>query len=136
MRFRVFAAGAALLAIATPSISSAQDDNLSYPKLVHCAAFNMLLGQVMNANAANGDKNDEARADLFVNQAAALMVVATAVSKKDSTAVQEEVFAQNDAMVQSMAQEGAAESLMRDNLETCSDLGKAAYQAVQGSEED
>lgn len=59
------------------------------------------------------------------------MVVATVVSKKTPEAVQADVSSQNDAMIKSLGEKGGAEKLVNDNLETCNNLGKAAYQAVQ-----
>lgn len=130
MKFRALAAAAALFAMAMPTASTAQSDDLSYEKLTHCAAFNMLLSQVMSMGADKDKPENKASADTFTGQAAALIVVATAVSKKDSKVVTDEVFAQNDTMLKSLGGEGAAEKLLKDNLETCNNLGKAAYAAV------
>ncbi|HOB12831.1 MAG TPA: hypothetical protein PK680_06880 [Novosphingobium sp.] len=131
MKFRAIAAAAALFAMAVPSVSTAADDDLSYEKLTHCAAFNMLLAQVMSVGDDKDKPESKAQAETFTNQSAALMVVATVVSKKDSKDVQADVSAQNSAMINSLGEKGAAEKLVGDNLETCNNLGKAAYQAVQ-----
>lgn len=131
MKFRAFAAAAALVAMAVPGVSTAADDDLSYGKLTHCAAFNMLLAQVMSVGDDKDKPESKAQAETFTNQSAALMVVATVVSKKTPEAVQADVSAQNDVMINSLGQKGAAEKLVNDNLETCNNLGKAAYQAVQ-----
>lgn len=130
MKFRAFAAAAALLAMAMPTASTAQSEDLSYGKLTHCAAFNMLLSQVMSMGSDKDKPENKASAETFTNQAAALIVVATAVSKKDSKVVTDDVFAQNDTMLKSLGGDGAAEKLLKDNLETCNNLGKAAYAAV------
>ncbi len=130
MKFRAMAAAAALFSMAMPSASMAQSDELSYEKLTHCAAFNMLLSQVMNTGDGKDKPENKASAETFTNQAAALIVVATVVSKKDSKVVTDDVFAQNGAMINSLGQSGAAEKLVTDNLETCNNLGKAAYAAV------
>ena len=131
MKFRAIAAAAALFSMAVPTVSTAQDDSLSYPKLTHCAAFNMFLAQVMGMGADKDKAENKVQAETFTNQAAALIVLATVVSKKDSEAVQGEVFAENETMMKSMSQEGAAEKLLQADLETCNNLGKAAYAALQ-----
>lgn len=131
MKFRAFAAAAAMLAMAMPTASTAADDDLSYEKLTHCAAFNMLLSQVMSTGDGKDKPENKASAETFTNQAAALIVVASAVGKKDSKVVAEEVFAENGKMINSLGEKGAAEKLVGDNLETCNNLGKAAYAAIQ-----
>lgn len=131
MKFRTLAAAAALLSMAMPTVATAQNADLSYEKLTHCAAFNMLLSQVMSTGDGKDKPENKASAETFTNQAAALIVVASAVGKKDSKVVAEEVFAQNGTMLNSLGQDGAAEKLVGDNLETCNNLGKAAYAAIQ-----
>ncbi|MBN8499827.1 MAG: hypothetical protein J0M19_01590 [Sphingomonadales bacterium] len=134
MKFRAIFAAAALMGAVAPTVSIAQtapqNDELSYAKLTHCAAFNMLLGQVMSSGTDKDKPENKASAETFTNQAAALIVVATVVSKKDSKVVTDDVFAQNGAMLKSLSGAGAAESLVRDNLETCNNLGKAAYATI------
>lgn len=130
MKFRAFAAAAALLAMALPTASTAADDDLSYEKLTHCAAFTMLLSQTMSTGDGKDKPENKASAETFTNRTAALIVVASAVSKKDSKLVAEDVFTQNGAMINSLGEEGAAEKLVGDNLETCNTLGKAAYAAI------
>lgn len=134
MKVRAFVAATALLAMAVPTASSAADDDLTYPKLKHCAAFNMLLGQVMSSGADKDTAENKSQAETFTNQAAALIVVATVVSKQDSKVVQDEVFAENEAMVKSLSGEGAVEALLKTDLESCNNLGKAAYAAIQESD--
>lgn len=133
MKFRALAVATALLATSIPSATMAQDDSLSYPKLKHCAAFNMLLGQVMSMGADKDKPETKAQAETFINQSAALIVVATAVSKQDGKVVQGEVFAENDEMVKSLGEEGAAERMLKADFETCNNLGKAAYAAIQAN---
>lgn len=131
MKFRAVAAAAALFVMAMPTVSTAQaNDDLSYEKLTHCAAFNMLLSQVMSTGKDKDSAESKASAETFTNQAAALIVVASIVGKKDAKVVQEEVFSQNTAMINSLDKAGAAEKLVTDNLETCNNLGKAAYAAI------
>lgn len=131
MKFRTLAAAAALFSMAMPSVATAQGNDLSYEKLTHCAAFNMLLSQVMGTGDGKDKPENKASAETFTNQAAALIVVASAVAKKDSKVVAEDVFAQNGVMIKSLGETGAAEKLVSDNLETCNNLGKAAFAAVQ-----
>lgn len=131
MKFRAVAAAAAMFAMAMPTVSTAQaKDDLSYEKLTHCAAFNMLVSTVMSTGKDKDSAESKATAETFTNQAAALIVVASIISKKDTKVVQEDVFAQNDKMVNSLGQTGAAEKLVNDNFATCNDLGKAAYAAI------
>lgn len=131
MKFRAFAAAAATLAMVMPTVTHAADDAMSYEKLTHCAAFNMLLGQVMGTGEGKDKPENKASAETFTNQAVALIVVASAVAKKDSKVVTEDVVAQNGKMINSLGEKGAAEKLVGDNLETCNNLGKAAYAAIQ-----
>lgn len=135
MKFRALAAAAALFSMAMPSVATAQDNDLSYEKLTHCAAFNMLLSQVMGAGEGKDKPENKASVETFTNQAAALIVVASAVAKKDSKVVAEDVFAQNGKMINALGDTGTAEKLVGDNLETCNNLGKAAYAAIQENKE-
>lgn len=130
MKFRAIAAAAALFSMAMPSVATAQGEDLSYEKLTHCAAFTMLLSQVMSAGDGKDKPENKASAETFTKQAAALIVVATVVSKKDAKVVQDDVFTQNGTMINSLGESGAAEKLINDNLETCNNLGKAALTAV------
>lgn len=131
MKFRAVAAAAALFAMAMPTVSTAQANNdLSYDKLTHCAAFNMLVSTVLSTGKDKDTAENKATAETFTNQAAALIVVAGIVGKKDTKVVQEEVFAQNGKMIDSLGDSKAAEKLVTDNFETCNNLGKAAYAAI------
>lgn len=123
-----------LLAATLPGAAKAQtaDDNeLSYHRLTHCAALNIMLGQVLGVGEDKDKPEVKAQAQSFIAQAASLTMVAAAISDTDPQKVQEEVFSQNLALTQSLTREGAAEELLGRDLGPCNELGKAAYDAVQ-----
>lgn len=133
MKLRALAVLAALISMNLPGAASAQeqDEDMSYPRLTHCAALNMLLGQVLSVGPDKDEAAVKAQAETYVAQAAALTVVAAAMAQKDPNQVQQDVFAQSGAMAQSLEKEGAAEELLGKDFGTCTDLGKAAFAAVQ-----
>lgn len=132
MNFRAIAAVTAMLCATAPSPVLAQEDAPSYPKLTHCAAFNMLLSQMILADTDSTEKEaNQVRAKTFAEQAEALVLVAAVIGKTDPDAVERDVFAQNERMVKSLAKEGVGQTLMAESLEPCSNLGMAAYRAVQ-----
>lgn len=137
MKLRALAAIAALismnLSVVVPAHAQAQaqDDDMSYPRLTHCAALNMLLGQVLSVGPDKDEAGVKAQAETYVAQAAALTLVAAAMTQKDPAEVQQDVFAQSGTMAQSLEKEGAAEELLQKDFGTCTDLGKAAFAAVQ-----
>lgn len=131
MQFRFAAGIAALIALAAPATAFAAEDTLSYEKLTHCAAFNMLLSQVMSVGEDKDKAQNKAQAETFAKHSAALMVVATVSSKKDIKLVQGDVATQNDAMIKSLGEAGAADRLVSENLETCSAMGQAAFLAIE-----
>lgn len=126
----------ALLAASLASAAGAQtaaDDELSYPRLTHCAALNVMLGQVLGAGEDKDKPEVKAQAETFIAQAAALTMVAAAMNQVDPKKVQEDVFAQNAAMTQLLTGGGAAEELLQRDLGPCNEIGKAAYEAVQNA---
>lgn len=133
MKLRALAVLAALISMNLSGAASAQeqDEDMSYPRLTHCAALNMLLGQVLSVGPDKDEAAVKAQAETYVAQAAALTVVAAAMAEKDPGQVQQDVFAQSGAMAQSLEKEGAAEELLGKDFGTCTDLGKAAFAAVQ-----
>ena len=133
MKLRALAVLAALISMNLSGAASAQeqDEDMSYPRLTHCAALNMLLGQVLSVGPDKDEAAVKAQAETYVAQAAALTVVAAAMAEKDPGQVQQDVFAPSGAMAHSLEKEGAAEELLGKDLGTCTDLGKAAVAAVQ-----
>lgn len=133
MKLRALAAIAALISMNLPgaALAQEQDEDMSYPRLTHCAALNMLLGQVLSYGPDKDEAGVKEQAETYVAQAASLTVVAAAMAQKDPAAVQLEVFAQSEAMAQSLEREGAAEELLGKDFGACTDLGKAAHAAVQ-----
>ncbi len=131
-----FAAVTTLLATILPGAAqaqAAQENDVSYPRLTHCAALNVMLGQVLGAGEDRDKPEVKSQAQTFIAQAAALTMVAAAMNQTDPKKVQEDVFAQNEAMAQSFTREGAAQELMQRDLGPCNELGKAAYDAVENA---
>jgi len=129
MKIHPAGAAAALLALALPAPSRADDAKLTYESVTHCAAFNLLLAQVAGAGEA-ADRH-KAEAESYTDQAAALMVVAAMLNKSTPQAVQADVTARNDQMIRILAGDRAgADRLVEDSFESCSEMGKAAKQAV------
>lgn len=130
-----FAAATTLLGTVLPGAAQAQaaQDDVSYPRLTHCAALNVMLGQVLGAGEDRDKPEVKSQAQTFIAQAAALTMVAAAMNQTDPKKVQEDVFAQNEAMAQSFTREGAAQELMQRDLGPCNELGKAAYDAVENA---
>lgn len=130
MKFRAFAAAAAVFAMVLPTASSAADDDLSYPRLTHCAAFTLLLSQIMSVGDDKDKPENKAAAETYKKQSVALTVVAVAVSKKEVKDVAADVDSQNTAMINSLSEKGAADRMLEQDLKPCTDLGKAASAAV------
>ncbi len=124
MRFTLPAA--VMLALAAPA--AAADEPPTYQNVTHCAAFNLLLAQVLTA----GNKADakQAEIDNYSNQAAALMVVAATMSNLSTDKVHADVTVQNDAMIKSLNGGGAGEKLIGDNMVNCDAMGQAAKQTL------
>ena len=104
-----------LLAGILPGAAKAQtagDNAMSYPRLTHCAALNIMLGQVLGIGEDKDKPEVKAQAETFIAQAAALTMVAAAMNQTDPQKVQEDVFAQNEALTQSLTRDGAAEELL------------------------
>jgi hypothetical protein len=124
MKIRI--AAAALLAMAAPA--TAADGAVTYQSVTHCAAFNLLLAQVYSAGDQAAAKTTEI--DTFSGQAAALMVVATAMNGATTEQVQADVTAENDTMIASLDGEGAADQLISDNMVSCNAMGQAAKESL------
>lgn len=122
--FSLAAVAAASLAFAAPA--SAKDDDLTYATVTRCAAFNLLLAQVYGV----GDGADKEKVDLYTDQAASLMVVATMMSDAGDDAVAEDIKKQNSAMLDAISDDKATDKLLNDNLEECTQLGQAAKQVL------
>ncbi len=131
MNIRAFITAVAALAMTMPSVSQAADDDLSYARLTHCAAFTMLMGQVMGMGENKDKPEYKAAAAQYQEQSIALLIVAIAVSKKDAKVVTEDVNAQNTALKNSLSKEGAADRMIKEDLTPCTELGKAAAKAVK-----
>jgi hypothetical protein len=131
MKFRAIAAAAAVFAMAMPTASTAADDDVSYPRLTHCAAFTMLMGQVMGYGDDKDKPENKAAAATYKEQSMALTVIAVVVSKKDAKEVAADVNTQNDAMIKSLSEKGAVDRMLEQDLKPCTDLGKAAVEVVK-----
>lgn len=136
MNPRALAAVAALFSTALPGPLLAQElqDDMSYPRVTHCAALNILLGQVLGLGPDKDRAEVKAQSETYIAQAAALTLVAAVIDQKDPQQVQAEVFAKSEALTQSLSDDGAAEALLQRDFGTCTEMGKAAYDAVQAAE--
>lgn len=117
-------AAAASLVLAAPA--SAKDDDLTYETVTRCAAFNLLLAQVYGT----GDGADKTKVDLYTDQAASLMVIATMMTSAGNDAVAADIKKQNAAMLDMISDDKATDKLLNDNLEECTNLGQAAKEVL------
>lgn len=124
---------AAIATLALPSAALAQvpQDEMSYPRITHCAAMNMLIGKMLELGQDKDQAEVKEQAETYISQAAALTLIAAAMTEKDTEQVRAEVYAQGDAMAQSLTDEAAAEALFESDYAACTEMGKAAYDAVQ-----
>lgn len=138
MKLHALAIATALLATALPAPATAQgraqgqgDDDMSYPRVIHCAALNIVLGQVLGMGEDRAEAAVKAQSETYIAQAAALTLLAAAMSERDPKAVQAEVFAQSETLTRSLEDEAAAEALLQRDFAACTQMGEAAYEAVQ-----
>ena len=136
MKLHALAIATALLATAMPAPATAQgraqgDDDMSYPRVIHCAALNIVLGQVLGMGEDRAEAAVKAQSETYIAQAAALTLLAAAMSERDPKAVQAEVFAQSETLTRSLEDEAAAEALLQRDFAACTQMGEAAYEAVQ-----
>lgn len=136
MKIHALAAATALLSLgfAAPVVAQADEDEMTYPRVTHCAALNIVLGQVLAAGADKDKAEVKAQSETYLAQAAALAVVAAFMHEKDPESVQKEVFAQTESLVKSFSDEAAAEAMLERDFGACTDMGKAAYEAVQDAQ--
>lgn len=136
MKLHALAAATALLSLglSAPAMAQSGDDDMSYPRVTHCAALNIVLGQVLAAGADKDKAEVKAQSETYIAQAAALTLVAAAMSEKDPENVQQEVFAKSESLVGSLSDEAAAEALLQRDFGSCTEMGKAAYDAVHGAQ--
>lgn len=135
MKLHALAAATALVSVglAAPAMAQSADDDMSYPRVTHCAALNIVLGQVLAAGADKDKAEVKAQSETYIAQAAALTMVAAMFDGKDPESVQKEVFAKSETLVSSLSDEAAAEALLQRDFGTCTEMGKAAFDAVQES---
>ncbi len=119
------------LALPNAALAQASEGDVSYPRVTHCAAMNMLIGKMLEQGPDKDQAEVKEQAETYISQAAALAVVAAAMMEKDAEEVRAEVYAQGAAMAQSLTDEAAAEALFESDYAACTEMGKAAYDAVQ-----
>lgn len=127
MKRQIAAATAALVAICLPTLASAADD-LKYKDLIHCAATNIVVASVLSLD--DGETKNKTEIDSYRTQAAALMVVATLSSNKDSKAVQEDVSKESDGLISVLGDNKQSKAFIETDVPTCNNLGKAAVEVV------
>lgn len=128
MTFRYWFATAAAGAALAASGPAAAAGSVSYDGVTQCAAFNLLLAQAYSGGVNAAAHKDEI--ELYTDQAAALMVVAATMPGNDKDAVSAEIKRKNDAMVALVSDEKAFGRLLDENLEACTNMGKAAKSVV------
>lgn len=135
MKLHALVAATALLSLglAAPVMAQTDEDDMSYPRVTYCAALNIVLGQVLGAGPDKDKAEVKAQSETYLAQAAALTLVAAVMNDKDPEGVQREVFAKSESLVSSFSDEAAAEALLQRDFGACTEMGKAAYDAVQES---
>jgi len=133
MKFHALAAATALLSLglAAPVMAQTDEVDMPYPRVTHCAALNIVLGQVLGAGPDKDKAEVKTQSETYLAQAAALTLVAAMMNDKDPESVQKEVFAKSESLVSSLSDEAAADALLKRDFGTCTEMGKAAYDAVQ-----
>ena len=119
------------LALPNAALAQASEGDVSYPRVTHCAAMNMLIGKMLELGPDKDQAEVKEQAETYISQAVALTLIAAAMTEKDTEEVRAEVYAQGDAMAQSLTDEAAAEALFESDYAACTEMGKAAYAAVQ-----
>ncbi len=128
MKMRFAAAAAALIALAAPTIASA-DDGLKYEDLVHCAATNLVIAAVLSLDG--GEVKNKDSIETSRNQAVALEVVATVGLKKDIETVKADVDADSTQIINNMSDPAKNKAFIDNDVSKCMTMGKAAYDAVE-----
>ncbi len=125
-------AAAMLLAQATFAIPAQAADapGFTYRDLTHCAAFNLLVSQVMGVgDDAAAHKAD---ADAFSDRASSLMVVATLEGDGNIEKVKQDVTDLMGVFTKTITgdDKAATNSFIKDNMATCTAMGQAAKEAL------
>lgn len=126
MRRFMLAAIAAVAALAMPAAASAEDQ-LTYENLVHCAAFNKVIGDVMGSGA----DADKTKAKTYSNQSVALMTIAAVGAKKTAEVVFTDTNKQSESVMSAMLDKGSGSDYIKTNYEKCNVMGQAAVAIVE-----
>lgn len=124
------AAAAAVLLCAAASPAAGQADGPSYDQLTRCAAFNLVMERLAAIGPDGMPRQNQTPAENFGHQSAALLVIAAMTGEKMPQAVQADVLAQADALIQVLRAGDAGEADLRTDLESCTALGQAALSAL------
>ncbi|MBS3928369.1 MAG: hypothetical protein KGZ65_08145 [Sphingomonadales bacterium] len=130
MKRFIFAATAALAAAALPTTASAED-KLVYDDLVHCAAFNKVIADVMGSGA-DGAKN-KAAVDTYNTQSLALMAIAAVGADKTAEVVLGDTNKRTEVVMTTMLDKATPSDYIKTNFDKCTTMGKAAVSIVEDS---
>lgn len=128
MKFRFAASAAvALASLALPTMLSA-DDGLKYEDLIHCAATNLVIAQVLGlGDDAAKNKGD---IDKYQGHAASLMAIASVGSKKDTDTVMADTKSEQDTIIGILGDKSKSDGFIGTEVPKCKTMGEAADSVV------
>lgn len=130
MKLFTLAAVAALSALALPAVASAEE-KMTYDTLMHCAAFNKVVGDAMGSGA-DAEKN-KAKAEAFNNQSVSLMAIAAVGDNKTAEQVLADLTKRTEGVLTAMIDKTSGTDYIKTNYEKCNVMGQAAVQVVEES---
>jgi hypothetical protein len=130
MKRFILAATAALTALALPTTASAED-KLVYDDLVHCAAFNKVIAEVMGSGT-DGAKN-KATVDKYTTQSLALMAIAAVGANKTADVVLGDTNKRTEVVMATMLDKATPSDYIKTNFDKCTTMGQAAVSILEDS---
>ena len=127
MKLKFAAVSVALAALALPTMLSAAD-GLKYEDLVHCAATNLVIAQVLGLD--DGATKNKTDIDKFQNQAASLMAIASVGSKKDTDTVIADTKKEQDAVIAIIGDKSKSDGFISTDVPKCKTMGEAAVEVL------
>ena len=132
MKFRGFAAAAALAGVPLPTAVSAQD-GLKYADLVHCAATSRVIAEVLGMKG--GEATNQRQIDTLHQQTAALMAIAAMGSGKEVALVAADTSKETDTIVAILSDRSKTADFVNASVRSCNTLGQAALDLVNKSKD-